>query len=179
MKCNKCKKEKTKSEFPTAFDKRRRKTYIQKICKECKYEDTRQWRKANRDKCNASNKKWKKDNPEKVRETQRKTYWKFVDRRRKYNRELQTKIKKERGWTSNDIRRNGEMAKEIKRMNCEYCGTEENLCVHHKDNQGRHNLNKGLKPNNNINNLQILCRVCHASLHARERKLCHLKVGVV
>jgi 5-methylcytosine-specific restriction endonuclease McrA len=38
------------------------------------------------------------------------------------------------------------------------------LQIHHKDIQGRGNIEKGLKPNNDINNLQILCKSCHVSI---------------
>lgn len=49
---------------------------------------------------------------------------------------------------------------------CELCGNENDLTIHHIDGQGRHNAEKGLPVNNDIFNLQILCRSCHGRLHA-------------
>jgi len=40
-----------------------------------------------------------------------------------------------------------------KKRKCENCGRTEGLCIHHKDNN---------QFNNHLNNLQILCRRCHA-----------------
>ena len=39
---------------------------------------------------------------------------------------------------------------------CELCGSNRNVDVHHKD---------GNPQNNNINNLQRLCRSCHSKIH--------------
>lgn len=159
MKCNVCGEEKTREEFPKILCGR---------CKECKYEYTRKWKSENRDKVNNYDKKWRKSNYETYLESQRKTYHKNIEKRRKYSRELWHKMKEIRGYDGSFKIRNG--IEVLKKMDkCEICGTKETLQVHHKDNQGRHNLNKGLKPNNKINNLQILCRVCHATLHARSR----------
>lgn len=43
-----------------------------------------------------------------------------------------------------------------KKDSCEICGSTENLCVHHKD-ENRHN--------NHPSNLQTLCRKCHTKEH--------------
>lgn len=50
---------------------------------------------------------------------------------------------------------------------CSDCGIKKDgssLVVHHKDGQGRGVLN----PNNTIDNLQVLCRGCHANIHRLE-----------
>lgn len=44
---------------------------------------------------------------------------------------------------------------ELGRM-CNRCGSEENLCVHHKDEN---------RQNNELTNLEVLCRSCHAKEH--------------
>lgn len=49
---------------------------------------------------------------------------------------------------------------------CEQCKTEFDLTIHHKDGNGRHNIEKHLPQNNDVNNLQILCRSCHGRLHS-------------
>ena len=57
---------------------------------------------------------------------------------------------------------------------CAFCGMSDDdsfgtwgalLSIHHKDGIGRASKN----PNNNIENLQVLCRKCHASLHNKEK----------
>jgi len=44
---------------------------------------------------------------------------------------------------------------------CEHCGSNFNICIHHKD--------KNYK-NNNLDNLQALCRSCHSRHHRLHRK---------
>jgi|TARA_Y100000296_G_scaffold63836_1_gene74451 hypothetical protein len=51
---------------------------------------------------------------------------------------------------------------------CVECGEENDLTIHHLDNQGRNYENKGLKVNNDKDNLIVLCRKCHGGLHSRE-----------
>ena len=87
-----------------------------------------------------------------------------------YQRNARKEFKKKHGISSNQIINNGRNAllavKKAKRK-CEKCGSSENLQIHHKDRKGRNYKNKGLKPNNNLNNLIVLCRSCHAILHGR------------
>lgn len=165
-KCTKCGQEKELSEF--LFTKR---DGIEAQCKKCKYEHVRNWKRNNRDKCNASQKEWIKNNPEKYLEMQRKTYHKHIEKRRKYSRELRKRLRKERGYDGEDIRRNGEMAKQLQGKKCELCESINNLCIHHKDNNGRNALNKKLRPNNNPDNLIVLCQSCHGKLHYSLRKI--------
>lgn len=47
----------------------------------------------------------------------------------------------------------------VKKKACAFCGTTENLCVHHMD---------GDHMNNKLNNLQVLCSPCHSSHHKKE-----------
>jgi len=164
-KCSKCGEEKELELFPIS------KGYAESWCKECKYEYTRKWRKANRDKVNATDKKWRYNNWEKYLEGQRKTYHKHLEANRKKNLEYYHSKSKKLGKCLSTIYRNGGIEK-IKHLGdkCKLCRTKEDLCVHHKDNQGRKNIKQGLKPNNNLNNLQMLCRKCHSSLHAIKRK---------
>lgn len=58
----------------------------------------------------------------------------------------------------------------VRDKSCEHCGMtndehltkwNERLHIDHINNDGRHNQRLGLKPNNDISNLQILCRSCH------------------
>lgn len=53
---------------------------------------------------------------------------------------------------------------------CEQCENENDLTIHHKDRNGRNRINLGLKPNNDIDNLILLCRSCHGSIHGKEGK---------
>ena len=41
------------------------------------------------------------------------------------------------------------------------------LTLDHIDGKGRHYIEKGLNPNNTLNNLQTLCLRCHGSVEAR------------
>ena len=51
---------------------------------------------------------------------------------------------------------------------CEICGCENDLTIHHKDGKGRNYENRGLEPNNSLDNLIVLCRSCHGSLHGKK-----------
>lgn len=51
---------------------------------------------------------------------------------------------------------------------CVYCKQDWDLTIHHIDNKGRNNIEMGLKPNNNINNLIVLCRKCHGKIHGKQ-----------
>jgi 5-methylcytosine-specific restriction endonuclease McrA len=53
---------------------------------------------------------------------------------------------------------------------CEKCGEKYDLTIHHIDGQGRHNKERGLFINNRLDNLQVLCRRCHGSLHGKENR---------
>jgi len=51
---------------------------------------------------------------------------------------------------------------------CVKCGSENDLTIHHLDNNGRNNEEKGLKANNNLENLILICRRCHGSIHGKQ-----------
>ena len=53
---------------------------------------------------------------------------------------------------------------------CKFCGEENDLTLHHLDNKGRNYINEGLKPNNDIKNLILICRRCHGSIHGKQGK---------
>jgi len=48
---------------------------------------------------------------------------------------------------------------------CEECKTKDNLQIHHIDRVSYHN---SPEPNNNLENLRLLCQTCHLKLHHRE-----------
>lgn len=52
---------------------------------------------------------------------------------------------------------------------CEQCGTEFDLTIHHKDRNGRNKLDLHLQQNNSYDNLIVLCRSCHGSIHSKQR----------
>ena len=53
---------------------------------------------------------------------------------------------------------------------CELCDEVNDLTLHHKDGLGRGFQEKGGTPNNNPENLQVLCRKCHGSIEGRRGK---------
>ena len=55
----------------------------------------------------------------------------------------------------NGIRTGKRMILEVNKI-CQECGSDERLEVHHKDKN---------RKNNNLNNLQLLCRSCHSKQH--------------
>jgi len=153
----------------------------------------KEWQKKNKEKVKEAVYKWRNENRERWNENTRNYYWKNVDklrpliaeRQRRYNairnprvlsdnptavysREHRKKFKEKHGISWNQIYRNGKnalKAVENSGRKCERCGKLENLQIHHKDNKGRSYLRKGLKPNNRLNNLLVLCRSCHAIHH--------------
>jgi len=60
---------------------------------------------------------------------------------------------------------------------CSKCGSENDLTIHHLDNKGRNYVNKGLKANNDEDNLILICRKCHGRIHGKQGKgIKHKKV---
>ena len=52
---------------------------------------------------------------------------------------------------------------------CEFCKSEYDLLIHHKNGKGRTLQNKKLPMDNRPSNLRVLCRSCHSKLHAIEQ----------
>lgn len=55
---------------------------------------------------------------------------------------------------------------------CVRCGGTKGLCCHHKDRSG-----STPKPNNSLNNLETLCRRCHAKEHAIDLAEANMKTS--
>ena len=81
--CRKCGQEKPLSEF--AKDKTRTLGHSY-ICKQCKYEQSRNWRAANPEKVREWSRKWRAANPEKVRTKKRKWREANLEKVREYDR---------------------------------------------------------------------------------------------
>lgn len=86
----------------------------------------------------------------------KKYYLKNKNKIRKYRQELLER--KRFGDTRETI---------LKRFNnaCVVCGNTEQLVIHHKDHVGRNSD----KPNNDPDNLTVLCRACHMIHHLHKR----------
>lgn len=51
---------------------------------------------------------------------------------------------------------------------CAECGNKNSLLIHHLDRKGWNYIAKGLKPNDDENNLILLCRRCHGRIHGKQ-----------
>ena len=115
------------------------------MCKKCKSESDKKWRRENKEKTSAYFKKlWR--NP----------------KRKIMNRLYVDKIRF--GFNAETF---------ILDKECDLCGINnedhlkkygQRLQIHHRDNQGRHNQRDGLPPNNQESNLQVLCKSCHVKV---------------
>jgi 5-methylcytosine-specific restriction endonuclease McrA len=140
--CTKCRKQKPLQEVIL------KKVSIKKgtgFCKSCK---------------SLSDKIYREKNKRKIQEYFR-GKWKDPDRR-KQNR--LSKEKQRFGFDATEF---------VKNKTCKYCGiTNEDhkkkyglrLTIHHIDNAGRAALLKGETPNNNPNNLEVICSACHPKI---------------
>jgi len=154
---------------------------------------SREYYQKNKEKIKKNIRIWQDNNRERVNKVAREYYHKNIEklrpiiaeRQRKYNfiknprvlstnpvaifaREYRRIFKEKYGISTNQVYRNGKNAiKAVKKSGgrCENCGKIENLQIHHKDGKGRNFLEKGILPNNKLNNLMVLCRSCHATLH--------------
>jgi len=84
-------------------------------------------------------------------------------------RKIYYRKKEKWGVSPITVYRNGiEAVKKLKKIgHCEKCGSEKDLTIHHINGKGRDYFNVGLDPDNNIENIQILCRDCHGGVHGR------------
>lgn len=71
-----------------------------------------------------------------------------------------------------DFYYNGAYSQVMERDNnmCRKCGSEDELAVHHIDHSGSHRV-ESLEANNDLDNLIVLCRKCHADIHAITYKM--------
>lgn len=171
--CTKC--GKSGKRYLTVVDNRRGTSREERICTDCKYEMTRKWKADHRERINQKNKEWVQNNREKYNASLRKTYHKYHDRNKKRVLSYYYRMKERFGMSPVTVYRNGGVKvvqAVFKKYNsqCANCGTENKIHIHHIDNQGRHSRNKGLKPNNSLNNLILLCVRCHTSRHQEEKR---------
>lgn len=52
---------------------------------------------------------------------------------------------------------------------CEFCSDNKDLTIHHLDRIGRNIVDTGGKANNDPENLIVLCRRCHGTIHGYDR----------
>ena len=53
---------------------------------------------------------------------------------------------------------------------CTVCFSKNDLTIHHIDGKGRNYIERGLKPNNSLENLLLLCRHCHGFIDGKKNK---------
>lgn len=93
------------------------------------------------------------------------------------NKEYRDDMKIKYGVSVSTLTRYGRKTIEVlfktREMKCAWCGELEDLTIHHKDNLGINMYKAKLKKkmNNNIDNLEIVCRKCHGGYHAKTRKV--------
>ncbi len=125
-----------------------------KMCKSCKSKRNAEWNKNHPESVKKSNKKYRSSHENK---------YKYSFYKNKYSKY---------GIGMRSISRLGlKLTLEIyDRYNrkCVGCQSESNLTIHHKDGKGRNYTELGLKPNNSIDNLVLLCRKCHGSIHGKQ-----------
>lgn len=82
-------------------------------------------------------------------------------RRESYRRHIETKRATDARY-HDKVRFGGNRIKALERdgHTCQLCGSRERLAVHHKDESGQSE-----NPNNELENLQTLCRSCHIRIH--------------
>ena len=123
-----------------------------------------------------NNKEWYQKNKERMKEYHKNYYKKkksdYIKRdkiqqekNKIFNKEFREKYgiswRTVKAWGINSL-----SAIERASKKCEICGLEKNnLTIHHKDNKGWNYRQKGLAPNNNIENLMVICNNCHTKLH--------------
>jgi len=141
--CSKCLQFKPLSEFYRDASKKDGFRFLCKLCL--------------REKDHERQKRWNQEHPEKKKE---------------YNQKYKKRIESQYGISVATIRRYGlKTALEVYdkyHRKCAYCSEENDLTIHHLDNKGRNYEDKGLKPNNDIDNLIVLCRRCHGRIHGKQ-----------
>lgn len=127
----------------------KKENYLESFCKKCKLE---------------YNKEIREKYPITTKRNSRRN-----SRREKYSRK---EIKEKYGLGAGTVGRFGfKLALEVYEKcdrKCIECGEVNDLTIHHLNGKGRNFANKGLKPDNNLNNLIVLCRSCHGRLHGKQ-----------
>lgn len=100
---------------------------------------------------------------------------KTYQHRQRVRRGIKPRIKRDKiDFSISTIGRYGyNLLKELKhtrKWECAWCNSGDDLTIHHKDHNGINNLKRKLPMNNDINNLEIVCRSCHGAMHIIERK---------
>lgn len=118
-------------------------------------------------------KKWAEysdQNREYLQEESRKRYWTWKRERYNHLRDINRKAVARKRYGVDDRKAfiNSCGGK------CEDCGSIYSLAIHHLDNNGRKAEIEGRTPNNNADNLVVLCAKCHIDHHIRGVAL-HLK----
>ena len=131
------------------------------MCIKCYSQD---YRKKNKEKIKQQRKKWWPSYYQKTKERQLAYSTQYV-KTEKYKRYKREYDKKRRDL----LRFNGNRNKALSRagFKCEICNSQEELHIHHIDGKSYHN-NKF--PNNDINNLMVLCEDCHYNKFHKKRK---------
>jgi 5-methylcytosine-specific restriction endonuclease McrA len=124
-------------------------------------------------------KEWRKKNSDKIKEylkRQRENHPEYKGRYKGRYKRRYKNIEKEKcdkyGIGLGTLRRYGlkiglAVYDKFKRK-CIECGEINDLTIHHLDGSGRNNENKGLPVNNELNNLILICRSCHGSIHGKQ-----------
>ena len=152
--CSRCKIEKEDTDFSKNY---KNPNLLRVWCKNCVSENSLIWQLNHKERFTSIQKKYRTNNPDKC----------------KTNRGL-PRIKPFTGLSKVVLQRFGkEVAEEVyKRDNyrCRHCLLQNDLTIHHIDHKGRNYENIGLKPNNDVSNLIVLCRSCHGKLHGKQKK---------
>lgn len=164
MKCPKCNNRETKGNTG--------------LCDTCRL---KKWRKDNPDKVkdyhkknlekrNGQSRKWREDHPKYMSEYNEEYYKENKDKIKEYQKEYQNKYQKTVGNEKLKIRQEAyqNMRKIIidDRKCCELCSGDKFLEIHHKNYES-----------NDMDNLVLLCRLCHRKLHADKRKTATIKIA--
>jgi len=135
------------------------------------------YRKNNLDKIKELQKRWYDENKEERKEYQGDYSRKYPEKIKKSQKDYAKRHPEKRGENHDNINFNGLRKVALKRdgYKCMKCGmTQEehfdkwgcSLIVHHKDSNGRYKE----VPNNILDNLRTLCKVCHGKKHGRKKR---------
>ena len=126
-----------------------------------------------RKKYNLSWGKWAAKNKDKLRDIQRKFRSKYPKKVKEYSQKYSIKIKGELGVSRATANRYGvETLRKLfneRIRECAWCTCKTDLTIHHKDNNGINNYRNKLPMNNDVDNLEIVCRSCHGAYHSKQK----------